>query len=142
MPKSEHSTVTTTLEASKLKQILSSVLSGATVEPLNQGPLDGESAVAIVASQRGGAVFNTSPFGPGMAAAQVIVEDHGSLRSVEIIALGTSFMDGLSAQRRAGNAMAGMSVARQQPNLKLSRNMVAAIVAALKTADPGLRQTS
>lgn len=140
MPKSEHSTFTTTLDATRVKGILSSVLSSATVESLNQGPLDGNAALAIVASQRGG-VFNKSPFGPGNAVAQIIVEDHGSTRSVELIAVGTSFMQGMNAQRSAGDAMAGISAVRQQPNLKFGRNMVGVILQALKAADPSIRQT-
>ena len=53
MPKGEHTMVSTALDVTHVKGILSSVLSGATVEPLNQGPLDGNAALAILASQRG-----------------------------------------------------------------------------------------
>ena len=89
MPKSEHSQYVTTLGVPQLKSLLSSVLSGATVEPLNQGPLGDAAAIAILAMQRG-AAFKKSPFGVGNAVGQVVVEDRGSDRSVELIAIGTA----------------------------------------------------
>ena len=139
MPKGEHTVVSTTLGVADVKRILSSVLSGATVEPLNQGPLDGDAALAIVARQRGGVAFKKSPFGPGNAVAQVVVEDHGSTRSVELVAIRDTFSDGWNRQRAAGNAMAGLSAVKQAPNPKAGRNMVEALLAALKAADPSIR---
>ena len=141
MPKGEHTVVSTTLDVTHVRGILSSVLSGATVEPLNQGPLDDAAALAILAIQRGGLAFKKSPFGPGNAVAQVIVEDRGSTRSVELIAMRDTFADGFSRQRRAGNAYAGLAAMKQAPNPKSGRNMVGAILQALKEADPNLRQT-
>lgn len=141
MPKGEHTILSTTLDVAHVKSILSSVLSGATVEPLNQGPLDGDAAIAILASQRGGVAFKKSPFGPGNAVAQVIVEDHGSTRSVELIAIRNTFADGWNRQRAAGNAIAGLSAMKEAPNPKAGRNMVGAILQVLKAADPSIRQT-
>lgn len=141
MPKGEHTIVSTTLDVARVKSILSSVLSGATVEPLNQGPLDGDAALAILACQRGGVAFKKSPFGPGNAVAQVIVEDHGSTRSVELIAIRSTFADGWNRQRAAGNAIAGLSAMKEAPNPKAGRNMVGAVLQALKAADPSIRQT-
>lgn len=141
MPKGKHTSVSTTLGVTNVKEILSKVLSGATVEALNQGPLDGDAALAIVASQRGGVVLKRSPFGPGNAVAQIIVEDHGSTRSVELIAIRDTFGEGLNRQRAAGNAIAGLSAVGKAPNPKAGRNMVNAILQALKVADPGLRPT-
>lgn len=141
MPKGEHTIVSTTLDVAHVKRILSSVLSGSTVEPLNQGPLDGEVALAMLACQRGGVAFKKSPFGPGNAVAQIIVEDNGSTRSVELIAIRDTFADGWNRQRAAGNAIAGMSAMKQAPNPKAGRNMVGAILQALKAADPSIRQT-
>jgi hypothetical protein len=140
MPKGEHTTVSTALDVTRVRGILSSVLSGATVEPLNQGPLDGDAVLAILAIQRGGA-FKKSPFGSGNAVAQVIIEDHGPMRSVELIAIRDTFGDGWNRQRAAGNAIAGMSAMRQAPNVKSGRKMVGAILQALKAADPNIRQT-
>jgi hypothetical protein len=141
MPKGESTIASTTLGVADVKGILSSVLSGATVEPLNQGPLDADAALAILASQRGGVVFRRSPFGPGNAVAQVIVEDHGSTRSVELIAMRNTFADNWNRQRAAGNAIAGLSAMKEAPNPKAGRNMVGAILQALKAADPSIRQT-
>jgi hypothetical protein len=141
MPKGEHTVVSTTLDVAEVRGILSSVLAGATVESLNQGPLDGDAALAILASQRGGVVFNKSPFGTGNAVAQVIVEDHGTTRSVELIAIRNTFGDNWNKQRAAGNAIAGLSAAKEAPNPKAGRNMVGAILQALKAADPSIRQT-
>jgi hypothetical protein len=141
MPKGELTVVSTTLDITRVKGILSSVLSGATVEPLDQGPLDGDAALAILASQRGGAFIKKSPFGPGNAVAQVIVEDHGSTRSVELIAIRDTFVDGWNRQRAAGNALAGLSAVGQAPNPKAGRKMVGAILQALRAADPGIRLT-
>lgn len=124
-----------------VRGILSSVLSGATVESLNQGPLDGEAALAILASQRGGLAFKKSPFGQGNAVAQVIVKDHGSTRSVELIAVRNTFADNWNSQRGAGSALGGLSAAKDAPNPKAGRNMVDAILQALQVADPSLRQT-
>jgi hypothetical protein len=140
MPKGEHTIVSTALDVTRVKAILSSVLSGATVEPLNRGPLDDDAALAILVTQRGGA-FKKSPFGPGNAVAQVIVEDQGSTRSVELIAIRDTFTDGLNRQRAAGNAMAGLSAIGQAPNVKSGRKMVGAILRALQAADPGIHQT-
>jgi len=140
MPKGEHTIVSTALDVTRVKAILSSVLSGATVEPLNRGPLDGDAALAILVTQRGGA-FKKSPFGAGNAVAQVIVEDQGSTRSVELIAIRDTFADGLNRQRAAGNAMAGLAAIGQAPNIKSGRKMVGAILQALQAADPGIRQT-
>ena len=139
MPKSQHAKFATGLTASEIKQILSSILAGAAVEPLTMGPLDAPAAIAIVATQRG-TPLKRSPFGNGNAVAQVIVEDHGSTRHVELIAVANTFMEGLNAQRAAGNAMAGLSVAAKAPNPKAGRNMVAAIYNALQAADRGIRQ--
>ena len=108
MAKNQHSTFTTTLTTTQVKDVLSSVLSGATVEPLNMGPLDAPAAIAILATQRGGPL-KRSPFGSGNAIAQVTVEDHGSTRSVELVAMAQTFMQGLNNQRAAGNAVAGFS---------------------------------
>ncbi len=141
MPKGEHTIVSTTLGVSDVKGILSSVLSGANVEPLNRHSLDGDAALAIVASQRGGAMFNKSPFGAGNAVAQVIVEDHGSTRSVELIAIKDTFADSWNRQRAAGNAVGGLMAMGQAPNVKGSRKMAEAILQRLKAADPSLRQT-
>lgn len=80
-----------------------------------------------------------SPFGPGNAVAQVIVQDQGSARRIDLIAVGTSFGEGFAVQRRAGNAMDGLAAARQAPNLKYGRKMVSAIAAALQDADPAVR---
>ena len=140
MPKSEHTIVSTSLDVAEVKGILSSVLSGATVESLNLGPLDGDAALAILACQRGGVAFKKSPFGPGNAVAQVIVEDQGSTRRVELIAIRDSFADGWNRQRAAGNAIAGMSAMKQAPSPKAGRNMVGAILQALRAADPSIRQ--
>jgi hypothetical protein len=140
MPKGEHTIVSTALDVARVKAILSSVLSGATVEPLNRGPLEGDAALAILVTQRGGA-FKKSPFGPGNAVAQVIVEDQGSTRSVELVAIRDTFADGMNRQRAAGNAMAGLSAIGQAPNIKSGRKMVGAILRALQAADPGIRQT-
>lgn len=140
MPKGEHTIVSTALDVTRVKVILSSVLSGATVEPLNQGPLDGDAALAILVSQRGG-TFKKSPFGPGNAVAQIIVEDQGSTRSVELIAIRDTFAEGLNRQRAAGNAIAGLSAIGQAPNIKAGRKMVGVILRALQEADPGIRQT-
>jgi hypothetical protein len=141
VPKGEHTIVSTKLDVTRVKGILSSVLSGATVEPLNQGPLDGDAALAILAIQRGGVVLKKSPFGPGNAVAQVIVEDHGSTRSVELIAMRNTFGDSLKKQAAAGSAVGGLLATRDTPNPKSGRNMVVAILQALKAADPSLRQT-
>ncbi|HWF20812.1 MAG TPA: hypothetical protein VG226_01595 [Acidimicrobiales bacterium] len=140
MPKSEHTILSTMLDVKHVKDILSSVLSGATVEPLNRSPLDGDAALAFLAIQRGGVAFKKSPFGPGNAVAQVIIEDHGSQRRVELIALRDSFADGWNRQRAAGNAIAGLSAIKQAPNPKAGRNMVEAIFQALKAADHGIRR--
>jgi hypothetical protein len=140
LPKSEHTIVSTSLDVAEVKGILSSVLSGATVESLNLGPLDGDAALAILACQRGGVAFKKSPFGPGNAVAQVIVEDQGSTRRVELIAIRDSFADGWNRQRAAGNAIAGMSAMKQAPSPKAGRNMVGAILQALRAADPSIRQ--
>jgi hypothetical protein len=139
MPKGEHTIVATTLDVARVKSILSSVLSGATVEPLNQGPLD-DDALAILACQRGGA-FKKSPFGPGNAVAQVIVEDRGSTRTIELIAILNTFADSWNRQRSAGNAMTALSRMKEVPSAKAGRNMVRAILDALKAADPSIRQT-
>lgn len=141
MPKGESTIVSTTLDVADVKGILSSVLSGAKVEPLIQGPLDGEAALAFLASQRGGVAFRRSPFGTGNAVAQVIVEDHGSTRSVELIAMQNTFADNWNRQRAAGNALAGLSAVMEAPNPKAGRKMVDAILRALAAADPSIRQT-
>jgi hypothetical protein len=140
MPKGERTIVSTALDVAQVKAILSSVLSGATVEPLNRGPLDGDAALAILATRQGG-VFKKSPFGSGNAVAQVIVEDQGSTRSVELIAIRDTVADGLNRQRAAGNPMAGLKAMGQVPNIKSGRKMVDAILRALQAADPGIRQT-
>jgi hypothetical protein len=140
IPKDEHTVVSTALDVTRVRAILSSVLSEATVESLNRGPLDGDAALAILVTRRGGA-FKKSPFGPGNAVAQVIVEDRGSTRSVELVAIRDTFADGWNRQRGAANAMAGLSAIGQTPNIKSGRNMVSAIVRALQAADPGTRQT-
>ena len=139
MPKGEHTIVATTLDVARVKSILSSVLSGATVEPLNQGPLD-DDALAIRACQRGGA-FKKSPFGPGNAVAQVIVEDRGSTRTVELIAILNTFADSWNRQRSAGNAMTALSRMKEVPSAKAGRNMVRAILDALTAAEPSIRET-
>ena len=140
MPKGEHTIVSTTLDVTRVKSILSSVLSGATVESLNHGPLDGDTALAILASQRGGA-FKKSPFGIGNAVAQVVVEDCGTKRNVELIAIRDTFGDGWNRQRSAGNAFAGLSAMKEAPSPKAGRNMVGAILEALRAADPNIRLT-
>ena len=141
MPKSEHSTFATTLDVTHVKNILSSVLSGARIDSLNQGPLDEDAALAILASQQGGFVFNRSPFGPGNAVAQIIVEDHGASRSVELIAIRSTFVDGLNVSRAKGSAIPAMAASRRQPNKQAGRKMVEAVVQALRAADPSIRQT-
>jgi hypothetical protein len=141
LPKGEHTVVSTKLDVAQVKGILSSVLSGATVEPLNQGPLDADAALAILACQRGGVAFKKSPFGPGNAVAQIIVEDHGSTRSVELVTMRDTFADGWNRQRAAGNALAGMSAMKEAPSPKAGRKMVSSILQALKAADPSIRQT-
>jgi hypothetical protein len=60
---------------------------------------------------------------------------------VELIAIRDTFGDGWNRQRAAGNAIAGMSAIKQAPSPKAGRNMVGAILEALKTADPSIRQT-
>ena len=124
----------------EVKDVLSSVLAGANIEALELGPLDNDADIAILATRRG-SMFNKSPFGPGNAVAQVIVEDHGSTRHVELIALRDSFADGFNRQRAAGNAMAGLSAATRAPNIKSGRKMVDAILRELQRADPSIRPT-
>lgn len=141
MPKGQHTMISTTLEVTHLKGILSSVLSGATVETLNQGPLDGDAALAILAIQRGGVAFKKSPFGPGNAVVHVIVEDQGSTRSVELVAIQDTIAEGLRRGAGGGNPVAALGAIKQAPNPKAGRNMVGAILQALKAADPSLRQT-
>lgn len=140
MPKNENSTFSTTLPVPEIERLLGSVFDGSTVEALSTGPLDAGADVALVASRQGG-LFNRSPFGPGNAVTQVVVRDQGSSRIVQLTAVGTSFADGVRDQRRAGNAVEGLSAARQSPNLKFGRKMVAAVVEALQAADAGLRKT-
>jgi len=140
MPKGEHTVLATALDVARVKEILSSVLSGATIETLNEGPLDGASALAIVASRQGGVALKRSPFGSGNAVAQVVVEDHGSVRNVELIAIKDTFAEGFNRQRAAGNAIGGFSAAKQAPNIRCGRKMVDAIFQALTAADPGIRR--
>ena len=65
VPKGESTVVSTSLDVASVKNVLSNVLSEATVEPLNKGPLDEDVSLAIVASQRGGLAFRRSPSDPG-----------------------------------------------------------------------------
>jgi hypothetical protein len=141
MPKGDHTIISTTLDVDRVRGILSTVLSGATVESLNQGPLDEEAAIAILASQRGGVAFKKSPFGPGNAVAQVVVEDRGATRRVELISIQNTFADNWNGQRAARGAIAGLSAVKEAPNPKAGRKMVGAILQALQAADPSLQQT-
>lgn len=140
MPKGEHTVVSTSLSVEQIRKTLSSVLSGAKIEELNRTPLESGAALAIVASQFGGVAFKRSPFGPGNAVAQIIVEDHSSARKIELIAIRDTFGESWNKQRAAGNAMAGLSAVNQSPKLRAGRNMVDAMLAALRSADRNLQQ--
>jgi hypothetical protein len=140
LPKSEHTTLSTTLTATQIKSILSSVLSGADIESLNQGPLDDDAAIAILASQQGG-VFKKSPFGSGNAVAQVIVEDRGSARHVELITFKDTMGDSFNRTRSSNGMVSAMAAGNKAPNIKAGRQMVEAILHVLREADPSIRPT-
>jgi len=139
MAKDEHSTYSTTLDTERIKSIMGSVLTGAVVEPLESGPLDSEAALAILATFKGQGVLNKSPFGGGNAMAQVIVEDRGGSRSVHLVAVAATMGDSWNASRGAANGLDGLARVKALPNVKSSRNLVAALADALKGADPELR---
>jgi hypothetical protein len=140
LSKSEHTSFSTTLEVTQIKSILSSVLSGAEIKPLNQGPLDDDAAIAILASQQGG-MFKKSPFGTGNAVAQVIVEDRGSARHVDLITFKDTMGDSFSRARSSSSMGGAMSAGNKAPNIKAGRAMVASILQAIRDADPSICPT-
>lgn len=92
--KSTHEAWRTALSVRQIKDIIGHVLSSAEIQPLNYGPLD-DYEIGILAEQRW-KLFGSN-FGIGLAGVQVIVSDNGPSRTVEVIALGTSFGEGVVA---------------------------------------------
>jgi hypothetical protein len=112
------------------------------VEPLVRGTLEADAELAILATCQGTGILNKSQFGRGNAWAQVIVENQGSGRTVTLVAVGSDMRDSYDAQRGAANAWDGMSRTKELPNFKTSQSTVAALVEALRSADPRIQRTS
>ena len=141
MPKHDGAEYATSLPTSEIKRLLREVLDGSVMETLNQGALDDEAEIAILARRVGGMLMQKSPYGPGLAAIHVIVTEHGSERRVEVVSLGSSFADGMRNARGSSGFLDGAQKSKQNlPKLPMSKKMASAVVEALRSADRGLRQ--
>jgi hypothetical protein len=121
----------TTLDMSAIKRALTQAWASSTVSNLQAGPLDELPPLAVLMFERRPTLTMSKKWGRGDAAVQVLVQDAGTHREVEIIALA-----GIGAVRMMlpSNNSDFSSV-----TLKSSEIRARDIEAGLRAADPGLR---
>jgi hypothetical protein len=145
MAKDEETSYRSALGVDRIRKIIDGALAGSDVRPLEVGPLGDKPALAVLVERVGGAMMNRSPFGAGLASAQIVVRDTGKYREITFVALATTFGQAFSGARYAkvsGQGMVGglQSAKRNNPKLPFSRKMVRAAVDALGREDPNLQE--
>ena len=133
MPKNQSFRATTGLSVDQIRSAFSEVLRSADVSAAAADPLKGATSLSLVASQVH-APFKKPKFGAGLAAVRVDVSDDGSARTIDITAFGSSFGDNLSGAIAVRNEslMDRAAAGKAMPNLRSSKNMAEALIAAVR----------
>src|SRR5689334_16165519 len=96
------------MDVAEIRKILGSALSGAEVSTMEFGVLEDAPALAILAEWFGGTLTKRSPFGPGLASAQIMVHDCGDHTEIQLVALATTIAQSFAGARNAKASGQGM----------------------------------